>query len=396
MTSQDYLQKNIEKVIGKTKPELTIPEEKKETILSKLIEEANSLSSRAFMKVLKDCIMTRKIATLATAAGLIVAVFLGVVVLHESAVPAYAIEQTIKALREISTVHVIGTNWDGKRFESWCKINPETGKSEWVCIDETPHGYKIASTPKGSCVWDADGNVIKLTNRIIATNDSRYAYIFEDLSNRLAKPKDDEKITIYREKDQITDKEVIVIWVVTEVKDYKVYIDPVTKLPIRKHFDRADNMPQVCKTADQIFYNIKLPEGMFDFEIPDEFVKDYSVLEDPNKGMSAEGLAQEQASDLIAEKYWKAAIAGDWDTVRQLAPVDESWKTGFRKNPPVELREVKQPYPERGCSGLIVPCIVRFKDGKVEESKAVVNYREIDNRPSVIIVAWWGKPRLIE
>jgi len=395
MNKQDHLKQNIEKLVGKTRPELTLPEEKKGKILNRLIEEANNLSSGTFVEILKKRSITRKIATLATAAGLIVAVFLGVVVLRESAVPAYAIEQTIKALREISTVHVIGTNWDGEQFESWCKINPETGKSEWVCIDETPHGPKIASTPKGSCVWDVNGNVVKLTNRIIATNDSRYAYMFEELSNQMVNPRDDEKITIYREKNKASAKEVIVIWTVTKMQDYKVYIDPITKLPVRMYFDRADNMQQICKSVEHFFYNVELPQGMFDFEIPDEFIKDRSALDDPNKGMSAEGLTHEKASVLIAEKYWKAAIAGDWDTVRQLAPVDESWKTGFRKNPPVELIEVKQPYPERGCSGLIVPCIVRFKDGKVEESKAVVNYREIDNRPSVIIVAWWGKPRLI-
>jgi hypothetical protein len=99
---------------------------------------------------------------------------------------------------------------------------------------------------------------------------------------------------------------------------------------------------------------------------------------------------------LIAEKYWKAAIEGDWDVCRQLAPVDEAWKTSFIKNPPIELIEIKQPYPERGCSGLIVPSVVRFNDGKVKESKAVVNYREINGQSSVIIVAWWGKSQLIE
>ena len=341
-------------------------------------------------------LMKSRVTKLSAAAMIIIAVALSMTFLDRSISPAYAIEQTIKALNEISTVHVIGTNWDGRRFESWCKINPESGKSEWGCIDETPHGYKIASTPKGSCVWDANGNVVKLTNRIIATNDSRYAYIFKDLSNRLAKPKGDEKITIYREKDQVTDKEVIVIWVVTKMKDYKVYIDPVTKLPTRMHFDRADNMQQICKTVDKVFYNVELPQGMFDFEIPDEFVKDRSALEDPNMGMSAVGLTHEEASVVIAERYWKTAIAGDWETHRKLAPIDESWKTGYRRNPPVELIEVGKPYPERGCSGLIVPCIVRFKDGKVEESKAVVNYREINGQPSCIIVAWWGKPRLIE
>ena len=396
MNKQDYLKENIEKLVGKTRPELTIPERKKEQILNNLIKEANSLSSGTIVRGLKDRFRTRKIATMTTAAGLIVAVFLAVVVLHELAIPAYAINETIKALQKISTVHVIGTNWDGNRFETWNKINPETGKSEWVCIDETPQGRKIASTPRGSCVWDANGNVVKLTNRIIATNDSRYAYLFEELSSRMANPREGEKITVYREKDQVSGKEVIVIWAITKMQDYKVYIDPITKLPVRMHFDRADNMQQICKSIDHFFYNVELPQGMFDFVIPEEFVRDYSVLEEPNKGMSAQDLTHEEASVLIAEKYWKAAITGDWDTCQQLAPLDRSWKTGFRRNPPVELIEVKQPYPERGCSGLIVPCIVRFNDDKVKESKAVVNYREINGQPSVIIVAWWSKPRLLE
>jgi outer membrane lipoprotein-sorting protein len=341
-------------------------------------------------------ITKNRITKLAAAAVIIVLVSLGIFLMNKSLPSAYALEQTLKALQSIATVHVIGTDWDSNRYEAWNKINPETGKAEWVCIDQTPHGNKIASTPKGSCVWDKDGNVVRLTNRIIATNDSRYAYIFEDLSSRMSNPSSDEKITIYREKDEISAKEVIVIWVVTKMKDYKVYVDPANKLPIRMHFVRADNMPQICKTVDHIFYNVELPQGMFDFEIPDEFIKDRSALDDPNKGISAEGLSQEKASALIAEKYWKAAITRDWDTFRRLAPVDESWKTGFRKNPPVELIEVKQPYPERGCTGLIVPCIVRFKDGKVKESKAVVNYREINGKRSCIIVARWGKPRLIE
>lgn len=165
MNKRNYLQENIEKLVGNTRPEQSIPEQKKEQILNKLIKEANNLSSGSSVKALKDRFITRRITRYATAAGLIAAVFLGVILLNKFAVPAYAIEQTINALQNISTVHIIGTNWDGKRFESWNKINPKTGKAEWVCIDETPHGKKIASTPKGSCVWDANGNVIKCERR---------------------------------------------------------------------------------------------------------------------------------------------------------------------------------------------------------------------------------------
>ncbi|MHC4213111.1 MAG: hypothetical protein ACYSWP_07045 [Planctomycetota bacterium] len=381
------------------KTNLTTNPQKNKNTLNKILQaQQNTIDSRPTpgKPNLWRIIPKSKITKLTTAAGLIIAVFIGIVIVNELAVPAYAIEQTIKALQEISTVHVIGTDWDGRRFESWNKINPETGKAEWVCIDQTPHGYKIASTPKGSCVWDKDGNVIRYSNHAIASNDFKYERVFEDLSNRMKNPSDEEKISIYRKKDPVTGKDAIVIRTITKMQDFRVYVDPTTKLPIRTYYDRADNMQQICKTVDQIFYNVELPEGMFDFEIPDIFVRDYSVLEDPNKGMPAEGLTHDQASVLIAQKYWKAAISGDWDTCQQMAPIDQSWKTGFRKNPPVELIETRQPYPQRGCTGLIVPCVVKYADGKVFESKPIVNYREIEGRTSVIIVAYWGKREQIQ
>ena len=387
MNNRDHLEKNIEKLLSSTELQVQMPDLKKQQILSNL---ARGSCGSAKTRPLQN-LMVRNWGKFVSAAMIIVGAFLTVAVVHQSATPAYAIEQTIKALQDISTAHVIGTNWDGNRFEMWNKFNEETGKAEWVCIDETPHGYKISSTPKGSCVWDKDGNVVRYSNQRIASNDLRYEHVFKDLSNRMNDPCDDEKISIYREKDPVTGKDVIVIWAVTKLQDYKVYIDPVTKLPVRMNFDRADNMQQICKSVEHFYYNVELPQGMFDFEVPEEFVRDYSVLEDPDKGLSADGLTHEEASVLTAEKYWEAAITGDWDTCQLLAPLDKSWKTGFKRNPPIELIETSQPYPERGCSGLIVPCIIRYKDGTVFESKPVVNYRQMEGRTSTIIVACWGK-----
>ncbi|MHC5061624.1 MAG: hypothetical protein ACYTFK_11150 [Planctomycetota bacterium] len=342
-----------------------------------------------------NAIIKRRVIKIAAAAVIIIAAWLGIVILDRSIPSAYALEQTIKALQSVMTVHVIGTDWDGNRFETWDKINPKTGKSEWCCIDETPQGYKIASTPKGSCVWDKEGNVIRYSNHAIASNDFRYGHIFEDLSNRMKNPSDDEKISIYREKDSVTGKDVIVIWSITKMKDFKIYVNPATKLPIRTYYDRADNMVQIAKSVDQIFYNVELPEGMFDFEVPKKWHRDWSLLDDPSKGLAIGDLTHEQGAIKTAKEYWQAIIENNWDYVDQLRPVAD-WKTDYHKDRPIELIDIDKPRPERGCSGLVTPCIIHFADGKTQRIELVVNYRQINGQTSTIIVATWGWPEVLE
>lgn len=395
MDKSDFLEENISRLVGSKAPELKILQPHQQLILNELIKEAKTLSTTGPIKKLRLRTITRRIVTLATAAGVIAAVLLGIIVLEKTTVPAYAIEQTIKAVAQVYTVHIIGTNWDGNRFEAWNKINPQTGKAEWCCNDETPYGYKIASTPKGSCVWDANGNVVRYSNQQIASNDLRYEYILEELSERIKNPSDDEKITIYTEKDPVTGKDTIVIWAITKLQDFKVYIDPVTKLPVRLYFDRADNMPQICKSIDQIFYNVDLPEGMFDFEVPEKWHRDWTLLSEPDKGLPIGDLTHEEGAIKTAKQYWQAVIENNWQYADQLRPVAD-WKTDYHKDRPAELIDIKTPYPHRGCTGLITPCIVRFDDGKIMEVKLVINYRQINAQASTIIVATWGRPKVVD
>ncbi len=102
------------------------------------------------LQFVRSTVLRNGITKIATAAVIIVAVGMGVALLNRSVSPAYAIEQTIKALQDVTTVHVIGTNWDGNRYEAWNKIDPAAGKTIWCCIDQTPHRYKNASRPDGS------------------------------------------------------------------------------------------------------------------------------------------------------------------------------------------------------------------------------------------------------
>ena len=346
------------------------------------------------LQFIRNTFLRNGATKIATAAVIIIAIGLGTVLLDKSVSSAYAIAQTIKALENVTTVHVIGTDWDGNRYEVWNKINPETGKSEWVCIDQTPHGYKIASRPDGSCVWDENGNVVRYSNKQIASNDFRYSQVFEQIAEMMVELNEDEKITIRTEKDSIYNKPLVVIHVVTNIKDFKIYVDPESKLPVRLYFDRADNMKQIARTVDEIYYNEPLPEGMFDFDVPANWYRDWSLLDDPTKGLAIGDLTHEQGAIKTAREYWQAVIENNWDYADQLRPVAD-WKTDYHVDHPTKLIDIGQPRPERGCSGLVTPCIVHFADGKTQRIELVINYRQIAGKRSCIIVATWGWPIIL-
>jgi len=354
-------------------------------------EKTKSISSEPnIWRIIKKS----KITKLAAVAMIIIFFGIGTVLLDRSASSAFAIEQTIQALQDVTTVHVIGTDWYGNRYQAWNKINPESGKSEWVCIDQTPHGYKIASIPKGSCVWDENGNVVRYSNKRIVSNDFRYSQVFEQIAEKMIELNDGEQITIKTEKDAVSDKLFILIHVVTNIQDYRIFVDPESKLPVRLYFDRADNMKQTARTVDEIHYNEPLPEGMFDFEVPAKWYRDWSSLDDPTKGLTIGDLTHEQGAIKMAREYWQAVIQYNWDYANQLRPVVD-WKTDYHRDRPIELIDIGQPRPERGCSGLVTPCIVRFVDGKTQKIELVINYRKIAGQASCIIVATWGWPEIL-
>jgi len=335
-----------------------------------------------FLQLVRNTVLRNGATKIATAAVIVIATCLGTVLLDNSASSAYAIVQTIKALEKVTTVHVIGTDWDGNRYEVWNKINPETGKSEWVCIDQTPHGYKIASRPDGSCVWDENGKVVRYSNKPIASNDFRYSQVFEQIAEKMVELNENEKITIRTEKDSVYDKPLVVIHVVTSIQDYKIYVDAESKLPVRLYFDKADNMQQIAKTIDEIYYNEPLPEGLFDFEVPAEWYSDWSMLDDPMNGLAIGGLTHEQGAIKTAREYWQAVIDNNWDLVQKIRPLAtgdnlEQLKILYEENKPQELSNIS------GMNHLNDPgtfaevtCLVKTKNGATKKSVLNVELKQ--------------------
>ena len=97
----------------------------------------------------------------------IVLILLGVTLINRSATPAYAIEQTIQAMRSISSVRAnLG---DG---EVLFKINPETGQEEGYRIEEG--NLLTVATPEKTYRYDKDTNVVRISDEYIIGVEVRF------------------------------------------------------------------------------------------------------------------------------------------------------------------------------------------------------------------------------
>ena len=100
-------------------------------------------------------IMKAKLAKLAAAAVIVIAVTFGLTtIIDKAATPAYAIEQTIEAMKNISTVHMVCRDWDDNPFEVWLKLDPETGKETHLYGVVPSSGTTIISEPDGNYIYD--------------------------------------------------------------------------------------------------------------------------------------------------------------------------------------------------------------------------------------------------
>ena len=89
---------------------------------------------------------------------------------------------------------------------------------------------------------------------------------------------------------------------------------------------------------------------------------------------------------------------GDWARVGELRPAlsAEEWAAKYEDNPPVELLEVGKPYWQEGCSGAVVPCLVKLADGKRQEIKLVTDVRYEGGEMRPLVAATWGRARVVE
>lgn len=213
--------------------------------------------------------MKVKITKLAAAAAVItVAAVLARSLWDKSTPTAYAIEQTIEAMRKITTIHILGTTWDSGQLDIWVTTDPETGEHDHFYID-SPYSTTVA-TPGEAYIYDKQANkVTHLIGGHDIRSDVRFGRFIEDMSD-VAKSLDTE-IRIDFVYDPERGKEVILLVLEHESHTLESKIDPETKLPLSMVM-KASAQPQpghYGQSLDEIYYDLPLPEGIFEFEIPD-------------------------------------------------------------------------------------------------------------------------------
>jgi len=264
----------ISQTISREKPKFEFDKWKKAHQSEIQIFETQTIGGKALHSAeppnIWRIIMNSKITKLATVAVVILAVVVGVTLIDRSATPAYAIEQTIQAMRSISSVRAYCTDWDGSKGEVWVQVDPETGQEEYHYADQG--NLLIVATPQKTYYYYKDKNLVRIRNEYVPAAEVRFSRLFEDLADWVQKLNG--KIDFQTEFDQDLQNEVIRVHVYIPAqgdfgeKELIINVDPKTKLPINT--EAIKSAPgQGVKSVDRLEYNVPIPQGLFDFEIPE-------------------------------------------------------------------------------------------------------------------------------
>jgi hypothetical protein len=213
-------------------------------------------------------IMRRRITKFAAPAVIIVAAVLAISLWDGSTPTTYAVEQTIEAMRKITTVHLLGTTFDGGQIEMWSTVDPNTGENDHFYANFPQ--MTIVASPNEAYMYNKQANeVTHLIGGHDIRCDIRFGRFIEDMFEVAKSLNAEVRIDFVYDPDRV--KEIILLVIETDKTTLESKIDPETKLPISMKMKvRGQPQPgQIGQSFDEIYYDLPLPEGIFEFKIPE-------------------------------------------------------------------------------------------------------------------------------
>ncbi len=378
-------------------------DEKTLTAALSTLEKSHKTESTGLQTNPWRIIMNKPITKLATIAAVLLIAGLGITFLDKTTTPAWAIEDTIKALENIHSIKITGSSSDDGETQAdfilWARPD-ENGTESGELRLEVPNQQLIVVVPSWTTYTYHPGpNIVSIAEQKNVTIDP---WLGSEFFHKVKKYAENWQISYGIDEQTGKDSIFATCNHPNQSKSWWFQFDADTKLPVSfKQWTNINFHGEPQFYATEIEYNPELPEGIFEFEIPEgaEIVKDSykfpDYFNDPNCGISAEGLTDEEASLIIVEDYLRALIDGDWEYLAQLRPIRDAkgWEFKYKYNQswPAEVLNIDQPYQDDNCNiGPVVPCTIKYSDGQVKTIKLIVKFRTIDGTRSCVIAGTFG------
>lgn len=334
--------------------------------------------------------MHKRFTGLTAAAIITIAAIVGIVVFHDGATPAYAVEQTVAAIEKIETVYMKGEFYRQSQFECWMRFDGDPDRPTHVWLGREGHWMSKICSPDG--VFGLN----ERTNRVhFATRDERgmswipkFGRLFEDMV-KAAKQNDAIEI---REQAGPNGRPMIVVHIEMPKRVHEFVIDLDSKLPVRFTTVRDDapmemmRMTLAVKNLTEIRYNETPPAGIFS-KPADAIVVEQEVdcWVDPDSGLDVGEMPQEEACVELAKQACQAMIDLDeaklkslalffrlwppflWDQVRQMKEAGQ-WVQGYEIT--------GEPYPEGDV--WFLPTELKMANGKTEPQTIMIKFYDFD------------------
>ena len=379
--------------------------------------EQEPATRRIVFRTLRSTIMKNTITRIAAAVVIIIGLGIAVLVIDKATSPAWAIEQSIEAMKNYRGMHFSGTismSWENVfrglgvqksaelpesqgEFEVWAQADEGLSRSSRIKMVLT-NNVTISSSEEQAFLRLSDGTTYDIQGDLMEMDPWPTSELLSILKE------DADSWTELRGRDAATGKERIFVEYssLSENRFYKFEFDSESKLLVSCKQWNGDS-PEGPPTFDirGIVFFEQLPDEIFEIDLPDssEIIAVITPLYDPNYGMSAEGLTQEQACRKILTEFWQKVREEDFDWILRLFPYaadlsDEVLRISLGcDRGPVELLEIGHIYESQ--IGPVAPCTVQLKNEKMVVDM-IVMFRQIDGKSSCVVHSNKGKPRPVE
>lgn len=417
MKYPDNLERAIKNFCASRKAKIRTTAELDERIVNDVLvahENFTKTQSAAGRLNIWRIIMKSNISKL-TAAIIIIGIVLSFFTFEKLTSPAWAIEQAIEALKDLRAVHMIGAFPDGTA-EIWMRANKIGTQSSDVVVRGS-HGAITWIKDGSTYHYEPSQNTVYFENAITVGFSQ---WLGPELLEMLSKV---DGVEVMHGKDPATGrKQATLICSLLDSNGPQSWIiefDVTTKLPVSlKQWSNLNMSGPPTFHAFKITYYEDVADSLFEVSIPGDPVyvekpltipeESIGILSNPQKGISIEGLTQQQACEQILRAVFDAVIEGDLDKFKKLAPIAENWGDELlravilrvdKEDRIVEIVKIGK-ISKTGQSkvGPIVAVLVVCKraDGKMVEQNMIVQFRQLGGRYSCVVHGPYGLPREIE